>query len=44
MKVQELIDLLDSNYPLYSLWDAEDVIDKKVKKVATGLELDERRK
>lgn len=43
MKVQELIDLLDSNYPLYSLWDAKDVIGKNAKKVASGLELDEHR-
>lgn len=41
MKVQELIDLLNSNYPLYSLWDAEDVIGKGAKKVASGLELNE---
>jgi len=42
MKAQDLINLINEN-PLYSLWDADDVIDKKAKKVASHLELDEHR-
>lgn len=43
MKVQELIDLIISEYPIYSVWDAEEIIGKKAEKVASGLELDEHR-
>lgn len=42
MKVQEIIDLVNKE-PLYSLWDAEDVIGGKAKQVASGLKLDEHR-
>lgn len=42
MEVQEIIDLVNKE-PLYSLWDAEDVIGKNAKKVASGLKLDEHR-
>ena len=42
MKVQEIIDLVNKE-PLYSLWDAKDVIGKNAKKVTSGLELDEHR-
>lgn len=42
MKVQEIIDLVKKE-PLYSLWDAKDVIGENAKKVASGLELDEHR-
>ena len=46
MKVQELIDLINDTeryVPLYSLYDAEDVIPREVDKVASGLDLDEHR-
>jgi hypothetical protein len=46
MKVQELIDLINNterDTPLYSLYDAEDVIPRDVDKVASGLDLDEHR-
>lgn len=43
MKVQELIDLIISEYPIYSMWDAEEIIGKKAEKVASGLDLDEHR-
>ena len=46
MKVQELINLInntDRDTPLYSLYDAEDVIPREVNKVASGLDLDEHR-
>jgi hypothetical protein len=46
MKVQELIDLINNterDVPLYSLYDAEDVIPRGVDKVASGLDLDEHR-
>lgn len=46
MKVQELIDLINNtkrDTPLYSLYDAEDVIPREVDKVASGLDLDEYR-
>jgi hypothetical protein len=46
MKVQELIDLINNterDVPLYSLYDAEDVIPREVDKVASGLNLDEHR-
>ena len=42
MKVEEIIDLVNKE-PLYSLWDAEDVIGGKAKQVASGLKLDEYR-
>lgn len=46
MKVQELIDLINDterDVPLYSLYDAEDVIPREVDEVASGLDLDEHR-
>ena len=42
MKVQELINLINEE-PLYSLWDADDVIGKNAKMVASHLDLDEYR-
>ena len=42
MKVQELINLINEK-PLYSLWDADDVIGKNAKMVASHLDLDEYR-
>lgn len=42
MKVQELINLINEE-PLYSLWDADDVIGKNAKMVASHLDLDEHR-
>lgn len=46
MQVQELIDLINDterDMPLYSLYDAEDIIPREVGKVASGLDLDEHR-
>lgn len=42
MKKKELIDLINNDC-LYSLCDAEDVIPKEVKRVATDLEIDRHR-
>lgn len=42
MKVQELINLISEN-KLYSLCDAEDLIDDNATKVDSGIDLDEHR-
>lgn len=39
MKAQELIELINGE-PLYSLWDADDVIGSEATMVAKGLKLD----
>lgn len=43
MKVNEIINLIEDNYPLYSLYSAEELINNKVKKVASNLYIDEYR-
>ena len=43
MKVNEVINLIQDNYPLYSLYSAEELINNKTQKVASNLYIDERR-
>lgn len=43
MKKKELIDLINNEDCLYSIFDAEDIIPKEVTRVASDLELDRHR-
>ena len=43
MKVNEVINLIEDNYPIYSLYSAEALINNKTQKVASNLYIDEHR-
>lgn len=43
MKVNEAVNLIRDNYPLYSLYSAEEFINNRIKKVASNLYIDEHR-